>query len=237
MSTFITKVGEGSDAYFELTQTGIFVSIILIFLLIVTVAMLKSAPVNEEGEVVPKKKIFNVKQLVFSAVSLALAFALSYVKIFRMPWGGSVTLCSMLFVTIIGYWYGPTIGLISAFAYGLLQFVQGGSSYMLSLNQVAMDYIVAFAALGLSGFFSRKKNGLLTGYLVGIFFRGLFHSIGGYLYWMDYMPENFPQSLAWIYPVAYNYAYIIAEGIITVIIISLPPVKKALTKVKEMALS
>ena len=46
----------------------------------------------------------------FSAAALALGFITSYVKIIDMPWGGSVTLCSMLFITLIGYWYGPKVG-------------------------------------------------------------------------------------------------------------------------------
>ena len=152
-----------------------------------------------------------------------------------MPWGGSVTLCSMLFVTLIGYWYGPKIGITAGFAYGLLQFVQDGGSYILSPLQACLDYIVAFAALGLSGLFYKKANGLLKGYVFAIFARGVFHTIGGYLYWMDYMPENFPSSLAAIYPIAYNYAYIFAEGLITIVILSLPPVKGAMARVKKMA--
>ena len=54
---------------------------------------------------------------------------------------------------------------------------------------------------------------------------------------MDYMPENFPQSLAALYPIIYNYSYILAEGVLTVIVISLPPVSKALAQVKRNALS
>ena len=49
------------------------------------------------------------------------------------------------------------------------------------------------------------------------------------------MPENFPQSLAAIYPIVYNYSYILAEGVLTVIILLLPPVKKALVQVKKIA--
>ena len=168
-------------------------------------------------------------------MALALAFALSYVKIFHMPWGGSVTLCSMLFVSLIGYWYGPQIGLISAFAYGLLQFVQGGGSYILSPLQVGLDYLLAFTALGASGFFYKKKNGLVIGYIVGVLLRGLLRSIGGYLYWMDYMPENFPAKLSFIYPFCYNYAYLIAEAVITVVIINIPSVSKALARLRTMS--
>ena len=85
------------------------------------------------------------------------------------------------------------------------------------------------------GFFYQKKNGLIKGYILAILVRGLFHTIGGYLYWMDYMPDNFPKSLAAIYPIVYNYSYILAEAVITLIVISLPPVKKALARVRMMA--
>ena len=88
-------------------------------------------------------------------------------------------------------------------AYGILQFIQ--EPYVLSLFQVCCDYVLAFAGLGLAGLFSKSKNGLVKGYLLGILVRGLFHVIGGYLYWMDYMPENFPQQLAMLYPVSYTH--------------------------------
>lgn len=229
MSLFLNQ----EDGYFSLTTAGEVAVIVLIAILVILTAILHSKAKDTKE---PKKSAFSTKQLVFSAVALALGFAASYIKIVHMPWGGSITLCSMLFVTMIGYWYGPKIGLTAAFAYGLLQFVQGGGSYILSPLQACLDYIFAFAALGLSGFFYKQKNGLLKGYLVAILVRGLFHSIGGYLYWMDYMPDNFPKSLTAIYPVAYNYAYILGEGVLTVIVMMLPPVKKAIEKVKEMAL-
>lgn len=180
-------------------------------------------------------KLFSTKQLVFSAAAVALGFVTSYIKVVDMPLGGSATLCSMLFVALVGYWYGPKIGLCAGFSYAILQFIQTGGDYILSPLQACMDYIFAFAALGLSGLFHNKKNGLIKGYLFAIFMRGLFHTIGGYLYWMDYMPDIFPQSLAPIYPIVYNYSYILAEGVVTVIILMLPPVKDAMSRVRQFA--
>lgn len=228
MSNFINT----EDGYFSLTQTGTICIGVLIVLLIVISAFLWKKP-GETGK--EKEKVFSARQIVFCAAALALGFATSYIKVISMPFGGSVTLCSMLFVVLIGYWYGPKVGLLSGFAYGLLEFAQDGGSYILSPLQACMDYIFAFAALGLSGFFYQKKNGLVKGYIVAILVRGLFHTIGGYLYWMDYMPDNFPKSLSAIYPIVYNYSYILAEGVLTLIVISLPPVKKALARVRMMA--
>ncbi|MFR5601499.1 MAG: energy-coupled thiamine transporter ThiT [Lachnospiraceae bacterium] len=177
----------------------------------------------------------STKQLAYCAMAMALSFVTSYIKLFSLPYGGSVSLMSMLFICLIGNWYGIRVGIMTGLAYGILQFLQ--EPYVLSLFQVCCDYVLAFAALGLAGFFAKSKNGLVKGYLLGVFGRGLFHAIGGYLYWMDYMPENFPAALAQLYPIIYNYSYLLAEAAITLVVISLPPVSKALGQIKKSAIS
>lgn len=179
------------------------------------------------------RRTHSVKQLVFCGAAMALSFVTSYIRLFHLPYGGSVTCFSMLFICLIGYWYGTRVGILTGLAYGILQFLQ--EPFVLSFFQVCCDYIFAFAGLGLSGVFMRSKNGLLKGYLLGIFVRGFFHSLGGYLYWLDYMPENFPQTLTALYPIVYNYSYILAEGILTAVILMLPPVKKAMEQIQHMA--
>ena len=185
------------------------------------------------GKISEKKKM-GTRQLVFCAMAMALAFITSYLKLFNMPWGGSVTLCSMLFIVLVANWYGPKTGVLLGLAYGILQFIQ--EPYVLSFFQVCCDYILAFAALGVAGFFAKSSHGLLKGYIAAVIARGAFHALGGYLYWMDYMPDNFPKALTSVYPIVYNYSYLVAEGIITVIIISIPAVSKALNRVKQTAL-
>lgn len=171
------------------------------------------------------------QQLVTCAVELALAYVTSYIKLFKLPFGGSVTLFSMLFIVLIGYWYGAKIGILTGLVYGIFQFLQ--EPYVLSLFQVCCDYILAFGAMGIAGFFSKsKKHGLVKAYLAAILARGAFHALGGYLYWMDYMPSNFPKSLTALYPIIYNYSFILAEGILTVIVISIPAVSKALNQIR-----
>ena len=70
------------------------------------------------------------QQLVTCAVALALAYATSYLKVFSLPFGGSVTLCSMLFIVLIGYWYGPKIGILTGLVYGIFQFLQDVRPYL-----------------------------------------------------------------------------------------------------------
>lgn len=180
-----------------------------------------------------RRRRFSTRQLVFCGAAMALSFVTSYIKLFSLPYGGSVTLFSMLFICLIGYWYGLSAGITTGLAYGILQFLQ--EPFVLSPFQVCCDYVLAFAGLGLAGVFSKSKNGLLKGYILGILVRGFFHTLGGYLYWMDYMPEDFPQALSTLYPVIYNYSFILAEGAITLVVLAMPPVKKGLSQIKKMA--
>lgn len=180
-----------------------------------------------------KKSKMSAKQLAFCAMGIALGYLASYIKLFSMPFGGTITLFSMLFIVLIAYWYGAKTGILVGLAYGILQFIQ--EPYVLSFFQVCCDYVLAFAALGVAGFFRNQKHGLAKGYIAAILLRGFFHSLGGYLYWMDYMPDNFPQSLASIYPIIYNYSYILVEGALTLVFISIPAVSKALNQVKQIA--
>ena len=237
MSTFLNA----EEGYYALTSTGTMAVIGLIAVLIIATALLKrssSASDKTEQEAQPapaQMKTFSARQLVFSAVALALAFALSYVKLIPMPWGGAVTPGSMLLVTLIGYWYGPKVGLTAAFAYSLLQFVQDGSTYILSPLQACLDYLFAFTALGVSGFFRGKKSSLRVGYLAAVLLRGLFHTIGGYLFWMEYMPETFPKTLTVIYPFCYNYSFIGLEAVITLAVLSVPAVVRVIRRITLMA--
>ena len=102
-----------------------------------------------------KKLKLSPKQLAFTSVTLAIAFLTSFVKLFNLPMGGSITLFSMLFVTLIGYWYGIKIGITAGVAFGLLQLIV--NPYIISLPQTITDYILAFGALGLSGIFTNSE--------------------------------------------------------------------------------
>jgi thiamine transporter len=168
------------------------------------------------------------KKLVYSALGIALALVTSYIKLWEMPMGGSVTLLSMLFVCLIGYWFGLKYGLITGIAFGLLQFII--DPYMLSIPQVILDYPFAFGALGLSGLFCNKKFGLQIGYVIGVVGRFVCSTLSGVIFFADYAPEGMNP---WIYSIAYQGSYLGVELVLTLIIISIPPVAKALSLVKS----
>lgn len=174
------------------------------------------------------------KQIVFSAMAIALATVISVaIKLPSLPNGGSVTLFSMLIICLIGYWYGPKVSLIAAFAYGVLQFIVG--PYVVHPLQVILDYPLAFGALGLSGFFRDSKHGLIKGYLAGSMSRLLMHCISGVIFYTTYVGDLTGNIAAIWAGILYNMSYIIPEVILTMVLLALPPVRKAFAELKKMA--
>lgn len=221
--SLVTKVDDGYGGFvYNVQPTGYKVMIGTFILLLLIISVLR----HKET-----KNVINTKQLVFSAIAMALAVATSNLKLFKAPMGGSVTLCSMLFITLIGYWYGTGVGIMSAIAYGLLQLIL--DPYIISLPQLFVDYFLAFGALGLSGLFSKQKQGLIKGYLFGIFGRFLFATLSGVIFFANFAPEGMNPL---VYSIGYNFLYIAIEGAITVAILLIPQVSAALKQVKAFAL-
>ena len=223
MSFLATEIiDEEWGNYFELTGAGYGV-LVAIMVLVLLLGCLISNPAG-------KKKI-GTKQLVYSAMAMALGMVTSMIKLVDMPMGGSVTLCSMLFITLIGYLFGLRTGLLAAVAYGFLQLVV--DPYIISIPQMLVDYIFAFGALGLSGLCSRRKNGLLEGYLLGVLGRYVFAFLSGVIFFGS-SAASWNMSVP-VYSLAYNGAYLGVEAVITVIILLVPPVRKGILRIKDVA--
>ena len=218
MSFFLTYDAENWE--YHLTTPGYVVLVILMVAALVIPIVLSRK----------NSKKMSAKQLTFCAVAMALALVTSFIKVASLPMGGSITLFSMFFMCFIGYLYGPKIGIMTGVAYGILQLII--EPYIYAPLQVLLDYPLAFGALGLSGFFSKKKFGLTTGVIVGILGRYICHVISGYVFFASYAPEGMNPM---IYTLGYNATYIVPELIATVIVVSLPPVMKALKYEKTMA--
>lgn len=227
MSDFFAfpTINSREEDVFQLTTSGIIFMVLLIIALIAISLLIRAKRV--------KSKKTTTKQLVFCAVAIALAVVTSLIKLFNLPMGGSVTLFSMLFITLIGYWYGPKVGIMTALAYGLLQFILEPIFY--SIPQMIVDYPLAFGALGLSGFFSGKRFGLQIGYIFGIFGRFIFAFLSGLLFFAVYAEGSGMSAV--VYSIAYNGSYLVTEAVFTLIIISVPAVNKALKHVKRQAIS
>ncbi len=140
------------------------------------------------------KTTFNTKTLSLAGITIALSFALSFVKIFQMPQGGSITLLSLLPIMTYSYLYGAKKGLLIGIIYGLLQAVQ--SPYVIHPAQFILDYPVAFSSIAFAGIFKGKDkfNKANVKFLLGAFISGLLryvsHVLSGIFAFGAYALDN-----------------------------------------------
>lgn len=161
--------------------------------------------------------------LVYGALCVALSFLLSYLKLFRMPQGGSLTVCSLLPVAFYANRFGTRRGLIAGLALGFLQLLQ--DAYVIHWAQLFLDYPIAFACIGLAGLF--PKN-LPVGILVGGIGRILCSTLSGAIFFAEYAWEGWNP---WAYSLAYNTIALGPDAIICMVVALLPPVKRAFERI------
>ena len=173
-----------------------------------------------------------LRALVEGAIMVALAQVLSYLKIWRMPWGGSVTLV-MLPIVLYAVRWGIGSGLLAGFVLGVLQFMLDGG-IVLGWQSILGDYVVAYTAVGLAGLFKRQKSGVFTGSLVGGLARFIVLWVTGATLWAQYMPESFlgmKMTSPWIYSALYQICYIGPSILISMVVFAAlyKPMKKYFT--------
>ncbi|MCL2701986.1 MAG: energy-coupled thiamine transporter ThiT [Defluviitaleaceae bacterium] len=177
-----------------------------------------------------KSNLFTPQVLTASAVCLAIAAALSMMPMFRMPQGGSVTPLCMLFIALPGYFFGPAAGFTAAISFSILRFIIRTPD-LLHPAAILLDYILGYGAIGVAGFFQGKRNGLFTGYGLGVLGRFAFSTISGYVFYRQWAPEG---QNPWAYSSLYQISYLGPEVFITVLIISIPVVQTAIERVNTM---
>ena len=175
------------------------------------------------------KKI-TTRKLVESALFIAIGTVLSLVK-FDLPFGGGVTVVSMLPLIICSHRWGWKWGVVTAFVYSVLQLILGldnvgyATSFVMALGVVFLDYIVAYTFIGLSGvfdvFMGKKRASVAVGILVTFILRFACHLVTGAWIWGEWMPEEFmgmTMTSPWFYSFLYNGWYMLAELVLTEIV-------------------
>ena len=176
------------------------------------------------------RKRWTTRMIANAALCIALAFILSYVRLYKMPQGGSITAASMLPIFMFAYAYGVGPGFGVGFAYVLLQFIQDG--YYEHPIELLLDYPLAFAMLGLAAIASKLPDswGMIPGIALGTFGRFVCAFIAGIVFFGMYAPEG--QNVL-VYSAVYNGLYLIPEAIICIVIASIPQIRKL---AKQLAL-
>ncbi|MBD5131133.1 MAG: hypothetical protein HDT28_00845 [Clostridiales bacterium] len=208
--------GDAGEAFSNL---GLYLSAVIITAAIVVFAFLAD---RKSGQ-------FDTRAITFGAVCIALSFALSYVRIFKMPMGGSITFASMLPLMLFAYMFGCKKGVLAGVIYGVLQAVQ--DPWIIHPAQFALDYAVAFAGIGLTG--CMRDLGVLKGNMRAQFavgaviacaFRFLCHYFAGVfafgMYGESFAAEyNMPiLANAYFYSFVYQCMYIIPELVLVLVV-------------------
>ena len=147
------------------------------------------------------------------SISVALAYVLNLIIVYHLPQGGSITLGSMVPILLVAFRRGPRIGVFAGMVFGFVQLFLGG--YWFTLAQVILDYPVAFAVLGLAGFF---RNSPMVGVAVAMVLRFLAHFISGVVFFGVYAP---PELGPYVYSAIYNGSYMLPEFVISAVMIYL----------------
>ncbi|MBR5231493.1 MAG: energy-coupled thiamine transporter ThiT [Clostridia bacterium] len=155
-----------------------------------------------------KQVKWTTQMMAHAAMCLALSFVLSYIRLFRMNGGGSVTPGSMLPVMLFGASYGLVPGLLVGFAYSLLQILQGAEAA--GIMGLLLDYILAFSALGLCGLSRHlpKKWGLYAAMVVALLGRLVCSVLSGVIVWGTPLWGS----------ITYNLGYMLPEMVICLIL-------------------
>ena len=158
-------------------------------------------------------KEFDTKVLAEMAIAIALATVLSYIKIFTMPYGGSVTLGSMVPILLIAFRRDVKVGVTTGVIYGFVQMFLDGWFY--SPVGMFLDYPLAFGVLGVAGFFKKQP---IIGVVIAMTGRFVSHFISGVVFFGMYAPEGMNPV---IYSALYNGGYMIPEMVISAVLIYL----------------
>ena len=162
----------------------------------------------------------NIRALTESSIMIALSIVFGFVKLIDMPYGGSVTLASMLPIIIIAYRHGTGWGMGAALASSLVQLITGigyfsyFTTWQSIIALILFDYIFAFAIFGLGGIFRNKLSqgaALSLGALLTSTVRYICHVISGATVWAGL---SIPSGAALIYSLGYNATYMIPETVI-----------------------
>ena len=190
-------------------------------------------------------KTTKTKILVEAAIMIALATVLCYIRIIKLPWGGSVTLLSMLPIIIFSIRHGVKQGMFASFVFSLIQFGQGvldglfawGLTPAMLIACILLDYIGAYSVIGVAGVFKNKGfKGWIGGTVIAVVLRYIINVLSVIVIWhsIGTIWESFSTDNEIIYSIVYNGAYMLPELIFTLVgaiaLLKIPQTKKIIAE-------
>lgn len=157
-----------------------------------------------------------IRRLTEGAICIALAEILSFLPLYKFPWGGSIDLAMFPIILYCVRWgFGP--GMIVSVAHAVLQTLfEGGIA--IGWESILGDFLIAYAVLGTAGLFKGK---FYRATAVACTLRFLVHYVVGATIWAEYMPETFfkmTMTSPWIYSALYNGAYMLPDMVMVMVL-------------------
>ena len=174
-----------------------------------------------------KQKKYDAKRIAFAGLCVASSFVLAIYKFKFVAFGGSITIASFVPVLLFAYVYGPADGFAVGLIHGLLNFIE--SPYILTPATFILDYLLAFASIGLMGFFgkiNRKEKAampLVLGCICVFSARFLAHLFSGMIFFAqgaiwDPLP-SWAMGNAFVYSFIYQCVYVPADALIATMVV------------------
>lgn len=200
----------------ELIKNPLAIAILLV-LLVAIIILFKSG-----------KTKFTASLIAKIALTVAISVVLNNITFLKMPQGGSVTLVSMLPIFLIALAYGPRVGFIAGFIFGIVNFFMG--PYIVHPIQVLFDYPLPYMFLGTAGYFKKHFN---LGIIIATLLRFMCHFISGLVFFGDYAKGTGMSPT--VYSLVYNAQYVGVELILVLIIANLLPMNRLVKAINPNA--
>ena len=169
------------------------------------------------------KRRKNIRALTEGAVLVGLGFVLSFIKLYQLPNGGSLT-PAMFPILLYGLRWGLAKGLGAGFVFGLMQLLLDGA-YAWGWQSMILDYLLAFTPLGLAGLFKGKGWGIFPGTVIGCAGRFAVHYISGVTIYRIMEPTALPGigtfDNAVLYSLVYNGSYMLPNTLLALALAAL----------------
>ncbi len=209
LSELFDDLGKAPNAFREVTGE-LFKGPLYIIALVVVLGLIL-------GFAYMRKTKITTRALTQTALCVALSIILNLLVVYKMPQGGSVTVGAMIPLFLIALAHGPALGILAGFLFGLIDMLLGG--YIVHPLQMLLDYPLAFMCMGLIGFLAQRYA---LGAVIALSGQLLFSTLSGVIFFSEYAGAMNP----WLYSFTYNGTFILANGVISLILLKVLPIKR-----------
>lgn len=150
------------------------------------------------------------------AIATVIALICDYIPFLNLPFGGTITIASMLPIIIVSYMFGVKWGLFTAFTYSIVQIIislthgasgtvaglflpDSGFTVIMGIIIILLDYIAAYTSLGLGGLFrnviKNKTASLVVGGTVALVVCYAFHVLSGAIFYGQWAEWFFTDTI------------------------------------------